>query len=97
MMMKESEIEAVANEVLSANLANHGFRGSDVSSETDFDGGSIIRVVAHYTDGEVPSDAVIKSLHEIRSRLIDSGEERFVILSGKYDTEQDEDNDEVEE
>jgi len=82
--MNDQEIAQVVNQVLKENLADKGFERADVASETDFDGGSIIRVTAHYQEAEVPLDDTIKSLHQIRDALLSKGEERFVILQSEY-------------
>lgn len=82
--MNDQEISQVVTQVLTKNLINQGFKEADVASEVDFDGGSIIRVTAHYQETEVSSDKIIESLHEIRDALLSKGEERFVILQSDY-------------
>ena len=89
--MTDNEINGVVSELLSKRFADAGFDHSTVKSEEDFDGSSIIRVTAHFNDGEVPSDRSIEALHDIRSELIKRGEDRFVFL----DTEVPHDHDEV--
>jgi hypothetical protein len=84
-VMNDQEITHVVDRILKENLASKGFEKANVASEVDFDGSSIIRVRAHYQNGEVPSDDIIKSLHQIRDELLSKGEERFVILQSDYE------------
>jgi hypothetical protein len=92
--MNDQEIVGVVDQVLRNNLGAKGFEKADVASEADFDGGSIIRVIAHYRNGKIPSDDLVTSLHEIREKLLQRGEERFVILSSSYEGEQSDEGDE---
>ena len=96
--MNDQEISQVVTQILTDNLADQGFERANAISEIDFDGGSIIRVTAHYKDIKVPSDDIIKSLHEIRDVLISKGEERFVILQSDYQNDPENQNaEEVED
>lgn len=73
--MTDDQIATVATEVLKRAFKELGFEDAVV----DFDGASIIRVEAHATH-PVPVKRLTTALHEIRSRLIDRGEDRFVFL-----------------
>lgn len=91
-MMTDGEINEVVTRVLRNRLNQFGFASSQVRSDTDFDGSSIIRVIAQYErEGRVPSDKLIDSLEDIRSELIDRGEDRFVFLDNEYPGEHEQD------
>ena len=77
--MTDDQIATVATEILKRAFKELGFEDAVVRSEEDFDGASIIRVEAHATH-PVPVKRLTTALHEIRSRLIDRGEDRFVFL-----------------
>jgi hypothetical protein len=88
--MTDDEINGVVSELLRKRFADIGFERSTVESEEDFDGSSILRVTAHFNDGEVSADRMIDARHEIRSELIRRGEERFVFLDSAFPHDQDE-------
>jgi hypothetical protein len=82
--MTDHEIEMVASSILRRRLHAFGFQGVEARSEIDFDGSPVIRVKARYTDESAPTKAITQSLHDIRSELINRGEDRFVLLEGEY-------------
>ncbi len=91
--LTDDEIATVATQVLRREFKGLGFEDAVVKSEEDFDGASIIRVAAHATH-PVPVSRLTNALHEIRSQLIDRGEDRFVFLDAldpRKDTPVDED------
>jgi hypothetical protein len=81
--MNDSEIKKVAAKILRKHLSAHGFEGVDVKSEDEFDGSPVIRIRARYKDERMPTKAITQSLHDIRSKLIALGEDRFVLLEGE--------------
>lgn len=87
-MMTDAEVSKIAMRFLRSRLNKAGFQGATVTSEEDFDGGPIIRVVAQFGDERPPSDQLIEALHEIRSELLRKGEDRFVYLDTSYPQEQ---------
>lgn len=79
--MTDDEISKVVSGLLQRQFADLGFDHSIVASEEDFDGTSIIRVVAHFRDGPVPTAVrLIDAVHDIRTELIKHGDKRFVFL-----------------
>jgi hypothetical protein len=88
--MTDDEINEVVSRLLHKHFEDLGFEYSTVESEQDFDGGSILRVTAHFENGHVPADRMIDARHSIRSELIKRGEERFVFLDGAFPHDQDE-------
>jgi hypothetical protein len=82
-MMTNDEIEKIALPLLSARFKNAGFRRTTVESEEDFDGSTVLRITAYFDADEVSSDQLIDALHDIRSALLEKGEERFVFLNSK--------------
>jgi len=81
--MNDDEINDVVTKLLRQRLKNYGFRGSTVRSEEDFDGVSILRVTAHLEKGNLPFGLLTDVLHDIRSKLLTKGEERFVLLNSE--------------
>lgn len=79
--MRDEEINAVVSKLLRERFEDLGFERSTVESEEDFDGASVLRVIAHFRNRDVPSDRLINAMHDIRSALIGRGEDRFVYLS----------------
>jgi hypothetical protein len=77
--MTDDEIRKIVMKVLRREFKGLGFEDAEVYSEEDFDGASIIRVAARATR-PVPVARLTSALHELRSQLIDRGEERFVFL-----------------
>jgi hypothetical protein len=86
--MTDDEINAVVSELLRSRFGDAGFEYSTVKSEEDFDGASILRVTAHFNNGEVSTDQMIDANDDIRSELIRRGEERFVFLSREFPHEE---------
>lgn len=91
--MTDQEIAAVARRVLAAKFAGLGFLDADASSEADFDGSPIVRVRARFERRPQEPSASAAALHDIRSALLDGGEERFIVLANEY-ADQDQDADE---
>ena len=87
-MMTDSEINKLVSKFLRERLKGFGFRHSTVQSEQDFDGSSILRVTVHLKKPHVPADLMADALHEIRSKLLGKGEERFVLLGSKSPEEE---------
>ena len=90
--MTDGEINEVVTLVLRSRLNQFGFAQANVRSDIDFDGSPIIRVTARYDKEEsVPSKTLIDSVEDIRSRLLQRGEERFVFLDNEYPGEEEDD------
>ncbi len=86
--MTDAEINKIAERVLRERFKDLGFQHSTVQSEQDFDGSSILRIRAHLKKSDVPSDRLTDALHEIRSKLLDKDEERFILLSSESPEEE---------
>jgi hypothetical protein len=79
--MTDDEIGEVASKLLHRQFADLAFDRSTAVSEEDYDGSSIIRVVAHFRDGPTPEAVrLIDAGHDIRTELIKRGDDRFVFL-----------------
>jgi hypothetical protein len=87
-IMTEDEINRIVSKLLRERFKDFKFQRSTVQSEQDFDGSSILRVTAHFRKRDVPSDRLIDALHDIRAKLLDKGEERFVFLNSEFPEEQ---------
>jgi hypothetical protein len=86
--MTDNEINKVVSKVLRERLKEFGFKRCTVHSEEDFDGSSILRIIAHCKKWDVPSSRLTDALHEIRSKLLSKGEERFVLLGSQSPSEE---------
>lgn len=82
--MTNDEINKIVSDLLHSRFDKLGFHNSTVEAEEDFDGSSILRVTAHFKNGEVPSEPLTEALHAIRSKLIERGEDRFVFLDSAF-------------
>jgi hypothetical protein len=86
--MTDAEINKVVSKILREQLKDFGYQRSTVHSEQDFDGSSILRVAVHLKKWDVPSSQLTEALHEIRSKLLSKGEERFVLLGSESPKEE---------
>lgn len=84
--MNDAEIKDVAERVLRQDTSRPGFLGADVSSDVDFEGDPVIRVIARYKT--MPQSArPLDGMHAIRTELLKLGEDRIVFLTNKYEDE----------
>ncbi len=83
-MLTRIEVDAIAKAVLSEKLSQDGFIGSDVWFEDDFDGEEIIRVKAKLEKHIDDVEKIMSSVSEIRLRLLDRDDDRFVFLDQSY-------------
>jgi hypothetical protein len=82
--MTEQEISQIVHHVLCNRIPSAGFKGADVWSDTDFDGDPIIRVIARYEHRpNTKPDPLVTAVHDLRSALIERGENRFVFLDNE--------------
>jgi hypothetical protein len=86
--MTDSEINKIVSRLLRERLRDFGFKRSAVHSEQDFDGSSILRITAYLRKPGVPASQLTDALHEIRTKLLSKGEERFILLSSESPEEE---------
>ena len=86
--MNDTDINKIVSKVLREKFKSAIFKNAKVESQEDFDGGSIIRITAFFKKDDVASDKMIEAMHGIRAELLKKGEERFVLLDGKYPHEE---------
>jgi hypothetical protein len=86
--MTDAEITKVVSKILRERLKDLGYQRSTVHSEQDFDGSSILRATVRLGKPDVPSSRLTEALHEIRSKLLGKGEERFVLLGSESPSEE---------
>jgi len=80
--MTDEEINEVVSRLLRKQFEDLEFEYATAESEEDYDGSSIVRVVAHFRDRPVPAAVrLIDAGHEIRTELIKRGDRRFVFLN----------------
>lgn len=91
--MTDEEINKLVSKLLRERFKDKGFERSVVKSEEDFDGSSVLKVTAHFKKDNVSTERLTESLHEIRSKLLDQGEERFVFLNFRSPREETVDED----
>lgn len=83
-MLSNVEVERLIASVLSERLEKNGFFKSDVQFDFDFDGEKIIRVTAHVEKRVTNANELFSSADEIRERLLQSDDQRFVYLKQDY-------------
>ena len=87
--MTDQEVSQIVHHVLRDRVPAANFMGADVWSDTDFDGDPIIRVTArHGYRPDTKPDPLITAVHDLRSALIERGEDRFVFLTNEVADEQ---------
>jgi hypothetical protein len=77
-------VKEVVTGVLRQKLAKNGYSNADVKFEEDFDGEEVIRVTVHLREPVVNMDELYDSVHVIRNRLAQAGDNRFVFLRQDY-------------
>jgi ribosomal 50S subunit-associated protein YjgA (DUF615 family) len=96
-MIPNTQVERIVSDIFKQRFANVGYLRSDVASDVDYDGSPIIRVTAHFAKAVTEFDAILASVNEIRTRLIQSGDERYVFLTPDYPGAADEKDDDADE
>ena len=86
--MTDDQIKRLVTPLLRKTLGQSTFRSATVESETDFDGNPIIRVIANVTSGDIPAETLLDVQHDIRSVLIEKGDDRFIFLDAAYPHEE---------
>lgn len=79
-MMTDTEIGKLITKRLRQSFKGTDFESASVNSEEDFDGSSVIRVIARFKKEGVPAKRLADALHQIRMELLEHGEDRFVFL-----------------
>lgn len=82
--MTDDEIKKVVDEVLTERFGADNYIGADVFSDTDFDGSPVIRVLARWRHQTELKSRALALVHLIRERLLQRGEERFILLTNFY-------------
>jgi hypothetical protein len=78
--MNLSQVKEVVTGVLSQRLAKNGYSSADVKVEEDFDGEEVIRVTVHLARPVDDTGELYDSAGEIRTRLQQEGDKRYVFL-----------------
>jgi hypothetical protein len=82
--MNLAQVTEVVTGVLSQRFAKDGYSSADVQVEEDFDGEEIIRVTVHLAHPVENVDELYESVGEIRERLQQQGDKRFVFLNQDF-------------
>ncbi len=82
--MTDNEINEVVSRLLQKQFEDLAFEFSTVQSEEDFDGSSVLRVVAHFKGGHVPAKRLIDAGHNVQTELLRHDERRFVFLDSAF-------------
>jgi hypothetical protein len=82
-MMRDAEIQKIADGILRSRLSSDGFLGCEARTEEDFDGASIIRVIAHVKESRADARARLDATMAIRAELEREDDNRFVYLDLK--------------
>lgn len=82
-MMRDAEIQKIADGILRSRLAADGFLRCEARTEEDFDGASIIRVIAHVKESRADALARLDATMAISAELEREDDNRFVYLDVK--------------
>ena len=82
--MTDAEIRSVASEVLANKLGPMSFHQAVIAVEKDFDGEDVIRVTATLDRPLADSDVLFEAASDIRQRMIEAGDDRFVFVRQDY-------------
>jgi|SRR5271165_751483 len=83
-MMTEAAIRQTVSDVLRGRFAKLGLLNSDIVFDEDYDGAKIVRVTAHFDRPQDVGESLFDAADEIRSRLIEGGDDRFVFVNRDY-------------
>ena len=96
MLLRDEQVRAIANEVLTVSLGGVGFSEADALSGIDHDGDDALFVTAHFRPGfdVTPGAASADAMVALRNRLLELGDRRFPYLRYDYpDSERPSDGD----
>ncbi|MBI1868655.1 MAG: hypothetical protein HYS06_10255 [Methylocystis sp.] len=99
-MMTNADVQQIVTHILQKRFQANGFSRSEVVSEEDFDGASIIRVTAHVERPVGSATDKVNAILAIQDELQQFGDNRFVYLDiDAPDPEKrpDEDEDDISE
>ena len=82
--MNMAQVKEVVAGVLSQRFSKNGYSSTDVLVEEDFDGEEIIRVTVHLERPLENTEELYESVGEIRERLQQKGDKRFVFLTQDF-------------
>lgn len=80
-MLSKKEVATIADDVLRATFGARGYEGVETTFEEDFDGVEIIQLRARFGSPLEDSRALISANADIRERIAEKGDTRFVFLS----------------
>ncbi len=89
--LTEAEAHRLAAPILAKRFERFGFDRLEVTDEHDFDGDPILRMIVYVRD-RVPTEELVDAIDEVRTALLEAGEDRFVSLRTASP-----DDDEIEE
>lgn len=90
-LMTDAAVKRVARPLLAKRFKKYGLKDLFVSEEEDFDGENILRMIAQ-VEKPVPTDELVSAIGDVRTALLEKGEERFVFMRarvGKDEIEED--------
>jgi hypothetical protein len=80
--LSDQEVRDRALPILQRHFGIFGFEDASVAEEKDFDGASILRMIAR-VQSSVPAKDIIDALDAIHTDLRNQGEDRYVYLTTK--------------
>ena len=84
MPLSNDVVQKLVSGILDEKLASTGYRGADVTFDSDFDGEPLIRAKAHLERPVADSNVLFDAADEIRTQLVREGDDRFVIITQDY-------------
>jgi len=85
MISETSKVESLVADVLQRRFAHEDFVGSEVELGESFEGDQFIRVTAHFRRQANSAHALFAASDEIRNRLLEIGDPRYVLIRQHID------------
>jgi hypothetical protein len=85
--LSDSEVQNIVSRILSDRLIGTGYLRAETEDDKDYNGDPIIRVRVYFDHPILKSDPLIESTHVIREELLRQGDDRYVFMSPKDNTE----------
>ncbi|MFV0280203.1 MAG: hypothetical protein ACK5JM_05510 [Rhodoblastus sp.] len=83
-MVSVARAQQIATEILSQRFGKENFLSADVVPDEDYSGAPILRVSAHFGKPLAEFEGLLDSVNAIRDRLIEEGDERYVLITPEW-------------
>lgn len=87
--LDHNEVDVIVSRILSDKLTGTGYQRAETQEDKDYDGDPIIRVRVYFDHPMNDSKPLLESTHAIREELLRQGDDRYVFISPKDNTDAD--------